>query len=91
MPPTTIREAPALDSFTSLLEHQSQTPSTFFNTKPILHYHSTSVRAIGSRDHVGTLPIYSTSENNESDGESSIVELVEAFVTSEYVQHSTNN
>jgi len=31
MLPTTIREAPALDSFTSLADHQSQTPTSFYD------------------------------------------------------------
>lgn len=84
MPPTTLREAPALGSFTPLAEHQSQTPSTFFSTKPILHFHSTAVRVLVPRSQVTNLPIFSPGGTSAEGAENeSVVEVVEAFVTSE--------
>lgn len=85
MPPTTLREAPALDSFTLLADHQAQTPSTFFGTKPILHFHSTTARALVPRSQLAHLPIFATTEGSSSEeGENdSVVEVVEVFVSSE--------
>lgn len=37
-----INQPPAPDAFTSLAEHQSQTPGTFFGGKPVLHYQCAS-------------------------------------------------
>ena len=87
MPPATLRETPALDSFTPLAEHQSQTPSTFFGTKPILHFHSTAVRVLVPRSQLAHLPIFSSAELStaEEEQDGSIVEVVEAFVSSEYL------
>lgn len=83
MPPTTIRDAPALDSYTPLSEHQSQTPSTFFGTKPILHFHSTSVRVTASGSQEDNFPIITWNLTEGEGNDSSVVELVEAFVNSE--------
>jgi hypothetical protein len=88
MPLTTIHEAPALDSFTPLTEHQSQTPTTFFDAKPILHYHAQTARALISRGQVQNLPIFTVSQTTEAGQESEddrVVEEVEVFVTSELV------
>jgi nucleotide-sensitive chloride channel 1A len=93
MLPTTIHEAPALDSFTTLADHQSQTPTTFYNAKPVLHYHAVSARALVSRDHVSKLPVFKQAEQAES-GETEVVrpeqtdsemtaEVVDAFINSE--------
>jgi len=40
MPLETTKEAPSLESFIPLAEHQAETPGTFFGGKPVLHYHS---------------------------------------------------
>ena len=39
MPITAIRTAPVKEDYTSLEEHQSRTPETFFGGRPILHAH----------------------------------------------------
>ena len=39
-----LSEAPTLDVFTPLAVHQSQTPESFFNSKPVLYYNSPGVR-----------------------------------------------
>ena len=96
MPPTTIHSAPALDSFTTLADHQSQTPTSFYGAKPVLHYHGIGVRALISQDQVSKLPIFTSSSDQQSASTSveagegspeaaSKIEIVDAFVSSEYV------
>jgi hypothetical protein len=58
MPPTTIRSAPALDSFTSLEDHQSQTPASFYGTKPVLHHHIAGAGVLITRDQMLKLPVF---------------------------------
>jgi nucleotide-sensitive chloride channel 1A len=97
MPPTTIHSAPALDSFTALADHQSQTPTSFYGAKPVLHYHGVGVCVLIAQDHLSKLPIFATPEgvqtgvNVEPPTEivpgpaPKVTESVDAFVTSEYV------
>ena len=99
MPPTTIHSVPTLDSFTALADHQSQTPTSFYGAKPVLHYHGLDVRALISQSQVSKLPIFTSSSDQQSissnveAGEGSPeapskVEIVDAFVSSEYVMLS---
>ncbi len=92
MPPTTIHDAPQLDSFTTLAEHQAQTPATFYNAKPVLHYSGSNVRALASQDQLYKLPIFGTGTDATQDTttttaiseESALsVQKVDAFVSSE--------
>jgi nucleotide-sensitive chloride channel 1A len=96
MPPTTIHTPPALDSFTSLADHQSQTPTSFFGAKPVLHYHAFGARALISRDNTPKLAIFGTRNassangitsaepsNCNTEGQDSIVDVVDVFVSSE--------
>jgi nucleotide-sensitive chloride channel 1A len=99
MPPTTIHSLPALDSFTALADHQSQTPTSFYGAKPVLHYHGVGVRALISQSQLSKLPIFTSSTDQQPTsasveaGEGSLevttkVEIVDAFVSSEYVMLS---
>ncbi|KAI9679153.1 MAG: hypothetical protein M1822_007363 [Bathelium mastoideum] len=45
-----IHDAPALESFTPLEEHQEQTPGTFFGGKPILHLRASKAQLILDED-----------------------------------------
>lgn len=85
MPPTTIHAAPALDSFTPLAEHQAQTPTSFYNTKPVLHYHATGIRALAERSQLSKLPIFAAITEGQAEGaggpKSEV--SVEALVSSE--------
>jgi chloride channel, nucleotide-sensitive, 1A len=97
MPPTTIRTAPSLDAFTALADHQAQTPTTFYGAKPVLHYHATGTRALASRDQLSKLPIFPSGADDQSESrlteteaeagapERLVVEVVDAFISSEYV------
>jgi nucleotide-sensitive chloride channel 1A len=40
MPFVLVTEAPKTEDFTPLSEHQSQTPVTFFGSRPVLHHHA---------------------------------------------------
>jgi nucleotide-sensitive chloride channel 1A len=93
MVPTIIHAAPALDTFTPLAEHQSQTPATFYNAKPVLHYHATGVRALASQDQLAKLPVFTQAVNDlspVSEADRSLkVELVDAYIGSEQVPSFT--
>lgn len=96
MLPTTIHEAPALDSFTSLADHQSQTPISFYNAKPVLHAHLTNAYATTpvEEGQVPKLPIFLEGRHleahlvvqpEEEQATAKVRAQVEVFVTSEYV------
>ena len=94
MPPTTIHSPPALDSFTTLTEHQSQTPTSFYGAKPVLHYHGTGVTVLIAQDHASKLPIFAAIDHpganasppvDGSEPAPNVTETVDAFVSSEYV------
>src|SRR6187549_3924405 len=55
---TTIRSPPSSDEFVSLLDHQSQTPDSFFAGKPILHYHVADAKAWIPAEWSSRLPIF---------------------------------
>lgn len=43
MPLESTSQAPRLEDFTPLSEHQAQTPTTFFGARPVLHQHSSGI------------------------------------------------
>ncbi|KAK4466979.1 regulator of volume decrease after cellular swelling-domain-containing protein [Cladorrhinum samala] len=55
---TTIRSPPPLSDYTPLAEHQSHTPSSFFDAKPILHYHAVGAKAWIPKSQRGKLPFF---------------------------------
>ncbi len=88
MPLTTIHASPPLDSFTTLAEHQSHTPATFYGAKPVLHYHAIGIRALTVADQASKLPIFATptpsTTSTEASGENgACIEEVNAFINSE--------
>ena len=91
MPPTTIHTAPSLDSFTPLADHQSQTPTTFYDAKPVLHYHAVGARALAAKDQTSKLPIFTSRPEGESasaeveavGSDASEVVTIDAFIGSE--------
>ncbi|PBP24968.1 benzoylformate decarboxylase [Diplocarpon rosae] len=84
MPPTTIHEPPAADSFTSLEQHQTQTPSTFYNAKPVLHYTKSGIRVVAALNRLSGLPILGPGANGES--QSTTAGLTEALDGNQTVQ-----
>ncbi|ATZ46798.1 hypothetical protein BCIN_02g01560 [Botrytis cinerea B05.10] len=83
MPLSTIHSAPALDSFTPLVEHQTQTPSTFYDARPILHYHAKAARAVAYGDYIKELPFFADGPAQSS--EAAVVETVDAYISTENV------
>jgi len=91
MLPTTIHASPALESFTPIAEHQSQTPTTFYGSKPILHYHDAGARALVSQDHVSKFPVFARQPAQPETGTTGddgtankiMAEVVDVFVSSE--------
>jgi len=43
MPLESVSQTPRVEDFTALSEHQSQTPTTFFGARPVLHQHSSGI------------------------------------------------
>ena len=96
MPPATIHSPPELDSFTSLADHQSQTPASFYGANPVLHYHAVGLRAVAPLGTASKLPIFrqgdesaaaeaSTAdpESQEGSNDTTVTEIVDAFINSE--------
>lgn len=91
MPPTTIHTAPSLDSFTALADHQSQTPTTFYDAKPVLHYHAIGARALAANNQTCKLAIFAlrpdgqpaSAEGDAVESEGSEVVTIDAFIGSE--------
>ncbi|KZF20401.1 hypothetical protein L228DRAFT_285109 [Xylona heveae TC161] len=44
-----LRAAPAASSFVALSEHETQTPETYHDNKPILHYHTSNAHVVLSK------------------------------------------
>lgn len=89
MPLTAIYTVPHVDSFTTLVDHQSQTPETFYNAKPVLHFHGVGIRALAASSQMSKLSIFSSAsgaqpERTEDEDEKPEVVTVDAFVASEY-------
>ncbi|KAL9471195.1 hypothetical protein ACSS6W_009136 [Trichoderma asperelloides] len=90
MLPTTIRSPPAAADYTPLAEYQSQTPESFTDGKPILHYHLAGAKATIPRSQCGSLAIFpqdtAAAPNNANDGEAAeelAEQTVDVFATSE--------
>lgn len=94
-----IRDAPSRDSYTSLVEHQAQTPGTFFGGKPVLYYQAQGAKLSIDKQHLASDSSFAslapaeteaTSEpvvNGNSDhADQQQVELqgLDVWVTSEY-------
>lgn len=97
MPLATIHTAPTLNSFTPLAEHQAQTPTSFYSTKPVLHYHALDTRALAAQAQLSKLPIFRQLDgpaDGEAEQSTNSLEVVEAFISSENLtlfNNSTSN
>ncbi|KAK0635830.1 regulator of volume decrease after cellular swelling-domain-containing protein [Bombardia bombarda] len=93
MEPTTIRSPPSLGDFTSLAEHLTQTPSTFYGGKPVLHYHATGAKAWIPKSQLGSLPFFPADLESEvtapegaalnGTSEESVEQKVDIYVSSQ--------
>jgi chloride channel, nucleotide-sensitive, 1A len=96
MAPMILRSPPSISDYTTLPEHESRTPDSFFTGKPVLHYHATGAKAWLPASQRGTsgLPFFpadgaasTPSGDHAADINGEADELVEqtvdVFVTSE--------
>jgi nucleotide-sensitive chloride channel 1A len=91
-PPTLIKDAPDMASYTPLSEHQSRTPSTFFSSKPVLYFKNAPAVALFSSSHLAALPLFEAPTNGTTgtaNGDSSEVKQlcfpVDIYVASDYL------
>ncbi|KAK4152477.1 regulator of volume decrease after cellular swelling-domain-containing protein [Chaetomidium leptoderma] len=98
----TVRSPFAIGDYTLLSEHQEQTPDSFYDGKPVLHYHATGAKAWVPKSQRGKLPFFpadlssepTAPENSALSGqtEESVEQKVDIFVNSRYEpQPSRNN
>ncbi|KAI1005226.1 hypothetical protein K3495_g2991 [Podosphaera aphanis] len=85
MPITKITSAPSLESFTPLAEHQSQTPSSFHEGKPILHYYDHGARLLVSDDHRSWFPLANSDVANGAPTKTTAVDKFQTFVSTENI------
>jgi nucleotide-sensitive chloride channel 1A len=88
-----ITEAPSQASFTALAEHQSETPATFFGSKPVLHHHSPNTVIVVAKSQYDEFVVLhdlqaaavsggTGTSNGDSGTETVTIEGVDAWVTS---------
>ncbi|SPO00741.1 uncharacterized protein DNG_03489 [Cephalotrichum gorgonifer] len=82
MPTTTIRSPPSEADFTPLAEYESQTPDTFFDGNPVLHFKAAGAKCWISKSQLGSLPVFpadatSTPSGPEAPSAGSSEELIE--------------
>jgi nucleotide-sensitive chloride channel 1A len=90
---TQITEAPSQESYTALAEHQSETPTTFFGSKGVLHYHSPKTTIVVAKSQYDEFTILKDLQavtvnggsgdlNGDSVAEMVTIEGVDAWITS---------
>ncbi|KAH6850614.1 regulator of volume decrease after cellular swelling-domain-containing protein [Chaetomium sp. MPI-CAGE-AT-0009] len=89
----TVRSPFALNDYTALSEHQEQTPNSFYDGKPVLHYHATGAKAWIPKSQRGKLPFFPADLSSEPTGpengalngqtEESVEQKVDLFVNSQ--------
>ncbi|KAG6000448.1 hypothetical protein E4U54_001417 [Claviceps lovelessii] len=92
MLPTTIRSPPSLEDYVPLDQYQSQTPESFSDGKPVLHFHLKEAGASIPKSQCGTLAIFPADSPAADGGEAStngdteqvVKQTVDVFVNSEH-------
>jgi len=79
-----LDSAPKADDFTPLSEHQSQTPTSFFGAKPVLHAHYERMTLVIAADQLKQDAAFSKF-SSKREGEEDLVEGVDIWVSSENV------
>ena len=90
----TVRSPFALGDYTPLSEHQEQTPDSFYDGKPVLHFHATGAKAWIPKSQRGKLPFFLAdlesaptapeSSALNSQPEENVEQKVDLFVNSRY-------
>lgn len=87
-----ITQSPAVEEFTLLDQHQSQTPESFHHGKPVLHHLARGAKAITQRVKVHRLPFFPSPDTNGSGeqaataGAGDVVAEVDVYITSTWVR-----
>jgi nucleotide-sensitive chloride channel 1A len=82
---TILARPPQSDDFTPLSEHQEQTPSTFFPSKPVLHFHvdGHATLRIRTEELKGKVQFEALAgANGTQDAEDTVMEGSDVWVTS---------
>ena len=91
-----VHEAPTISSFTSLDQHQSQTPESFYSGPPVLHYYSANAQLLAFESELTSSPALSrltdpartngsaTNGDTENHNQEVVLHGVDIWVTSEY-------
>ncbi|OWY45975.1 hypothetical protein AA0120_g9676 [Alternaria tenuissima] len=79
-----LDNAPKADDFTPLSEHQSQTPTSFFSAKPVLHAHYEGMTLVAAADQLKQDAAFSKFSSRR-EGEEDFVDGIDVWVSSENV------
>lgn len=85
MPLELVTEAPKKEDFTPLSEHQSQTPSTFFGARPVLHHHSPEAKLTVRKSEYEQHDILSQIHSPPDTEAEEVVLNVDVWITSKYI------
>jgi nucleotide-sensitive chloride channel 1A len=77
-----LDSAPKTDDFTPLQEHQEQTPTTFFGSKPIAYAHFTGLSLTAPASQIQQDAAFAKF-NAENEGEDALIKDVDIWVNSE--------
>ncbi|KAM4066606.1 regulator of volume decrease after cellular swelling domain-containing protein [Hirsutella rhossiliensis] len=90
---TTIRAPPSVEDYVPLAEYQSQTPESFADGKPVLHFHLQGATASVPKSQCGRLALFpadmvpaadeDAQANGQADEEQPVKQKVDVFVNSE--------
>lgn len=77
-----LTTAPKSEDFTPLQEHQEQTPSTFFDSKPVLYAHYSGLTLSAPASQLQSELVFSKF-TSETEGDDALVKDVSVWVNSE--------
>ncbi|KAJ5317795.1 hypothetical protein PENANT_c004G10815 [Penicillium antarcticum] len=85
-----LRNAPEASTFVPLAEHQSRTPSSFYEGPPVLHYHSERCKIVILEHELAATPALSAlrgesaaASSEQDDAKEIAIEGIETWVTSD--------
>lgn len=92
MLPTTIRSRPSAEDYVSLEEYESQTPESFADSKPVMHFQLSGAKATIPKSQGGSLAIFpadgeaeAASSSDDGENKNLIAQPVDVYANSQYV------
>ncbi|OQO15286.1 hypothetical protein B0A48_00669 [Cryoendolithus antarcticus] len=85
MATTALQSPPTVEDFTALSAHQEQTPTTFFASKPVLHFHTSQPASLRLRtEDLGAQSDFKAlaGDNTTQDGDNTTMANIDVWVTS---------